>query len=315
MRNGFLSRPLPLTSSLDSPVIQYADDTLLILPANEGQLLLLKNLLIDVGNATGLKTSPPSHRGKQNGTNRIKENQPRTRDSRSADTLEGPASTAACEHRPDASTGANQAHLARPNQRGFVKLPSALCSTRATSTAAPSPRRFLSPPEAAGAEPGPPGPRWAPKGPDLGQAGASPSHPAAPQPSGCCCRRPRHPTSRRPGMRRRATQGRPSPPEPKPTLSAPPPTEETPCLPSTRAGKAAPPPPAPHGALPDGSAPTAAAVEAGGGGRGGARVLGALLPPAGSGSKGRGRGGGGGGGRAGGEDGLAAEARRGGAEP
>jgi hypothetical protein len=57
MRNGFLSRPLPLTSSLDSSVIQYVDDTLLILPANEGQLLLLKNLLIDFGNATGLKVN------------------------------------------------------------------------------------------------------------------------------------------------------------------------------------------------------------------------------------------------------------------
>jgi hypothetical protein len=46
-----------LTSSADFPIIQYADDTLLILSADEDQLLFLKNLLIDFGNATGLKVN------------------------------------------------------------------------------------------------------------------------------------------------------------------------------------------------------------------------------------------------------------------
>jgi hypothetical protein len=57
MRDGFLTRPLPLTSSVDFPIIQYVDDTLLILNADEEQLLFLKNLLIDFGNATGLKVN------------------------------------------------------------------------------------------------------------------------------------------------------------------------------------------------------------------------------------------------------------------
>jgi hypothetical protein len=48
---------VPLTSSLDFPVIQYADDTLLILPADEDQLLFLKDLLIEFGNATGLRVN------------------------------------------------------------------------------------------------------------------------------------------------------------------------------------------------------------------------------------------------------------------
>jgi hypothetical protein len=46
-----------LTSSADFPIIQYADDTLLILSADEDQPLFLKNLLIDFGNATGLKVN------------------------------------------------------------------------------------------------------------------------------------------------------------------------------------------------------------------------------------------------------------------
>jgi hypothetical protein len=57
MRDGFLTRPLPLTSLLDFPIIQYADDTLLILPADEVQLLFLKDLLIDFGNATRLRVN------------------------------------------------------------------------------------------------------------------------------------------------------------------------------------------------------------------------------------------------------------------
>jgi hypothetical protein len=57
MRDGSLTRPLPLTSSLDFPVIQYADDTLLILRADEDQLLFLKDLLIEFGNATGLRVN------------------------------------------------------------------------------------------------------------------------------------------------------------------------------------------------------------------------------------------------------------------
>ncbi|XP_071681176.1 uncharacterized protein [Lolium perenne] len=49
---GTLSRPIE-TSDEDFPIVQYADDTLLILPADEGQLLALKETLQKFSASTG----------------------------------------------------------------------------------------------------------------------------------------------------------------------------------------------------------------------------------------------------------------------
>jgi hypothetical protein len=50
---GELQLPIP-TSDSEFPIVQYADDTLLILPANSAQLASLKNLLIKFTATTGL---------------------------------------------------------------------------------------------------------------------------------------------------------------------------------------------------------------------------------------------------------------------
>jgi hypothetical protein len=44
-QNGELSLPLDNSFGLDFPIIQYADDTLIILPACPDQLMTLKGLL------------------------------------------------------------------------------------------------------------------------------------------------------------------------------------------------------------------------------------------------------------------------------
>jgi hypothetical protein len=51
---GKLSRPIE-TNDMDFPIIQYADDTLLILPADKDQLLALKEVLNKFSQSTGLK--------------------------------------------------------------------------------------------------------------------------------------------------------------------------------------------------------------------------------------------------------------------
>jgi hypothetical protein len=48
--------PLPIPNT-KFPIVQYADDTLLILQACPSQLLALKNLLLAFGAATGLKVN------------------------------------------------------------------------------------------------------------------------------------------------------------------------------------------------------------------------------------------------------------------
>jgi hypothetical protein len=53
---GVLIPPLPLSGS-DFPVVQYADDTLMVMEASETQLVALKNLLHDFSRATGLKVN------------------------------------------------------------------------------------------------------------------------------------------------------------------------------------------------------------------------------------------------------------------
>lgn len=45
MRNKIISPPLHVNSCPDFPVIQYADDTIVVLPSKHMQLMQIKNLL------------------------------------------------------------------------------------------------------------------------------------------------------------------------------------------------------------------------------------------------------------------------------
>lgn len=54
---GFLRLPIPLNYTDDFPIIQYADDTLLIMEASTRQLFTLKALLHSFGESTGLKVN------------------------------------------------------------------------------------------------------------------------------------------------------------------------------------------------------------------------------------------------------------------
>jgi retron-type reverse transcriptase len=56
-RQGVLHLPIPLGAGEDFPIIQYADDTLLIMEACPTQLLALKNLLHSFAASTGLKVN------------------------------------------------------------------------------------------------------------------------------------------------------------------------------------------------------------------------------------------------------------------
>jgi hypothetical protein len=56
MHQGHISPPIE-TSETDFPIIQYADDTLLILPADMDQILALKDLLHKFTISTGLKVN------------------------------------------------------------------------------------------------------------------------------------------------------------------------------------------------------------------------------------------------------------------
>ena len=53
LQNGFLTMPIPHASQ-DFPVVQYADDTILIMQADIAQVLHLKNLLALFSQSTGL---------------------------------------------------------------------------------------------------------------------------------------------------------------------------------------------------------------------------------------------------------------------
>jgi hypothetical protein len=57
MNHGLLSRPIPLQSSPCFPILQYADDTLIILQADEQQLSHLQTILQDFGNVSGLRVN------------------------------------------------------------------------------------------------------------------------------------------------------------------------------------------------------------------------------------------------------------------
>lgn len=54
---GLLNLPIPLQYSNDFPVLQYADDTLIIMEGCGRQLFILKALLNSFATSTGLKVS------------------------------------------------------------------------------------------------------------------------------------------------------------------------------------------------------------------------------------------------------------------
>jgi hypothetical protein len=54
---GLLHLPIPLQSSQDFPIIQYADDTLLIMEGDPRQLFFLKTLLQNFSDSTGLRVN------------------------------------------------------------------------------------------------------------------------------------------------------------------------------------------------------------------------------------------------------------------
>jgi hypothetical protein len=57
MHNGVLSLPLPERCGPDFPIVQYADDTLLIMEAYPRQFLALKALLNTFAEPTGLRVN------------------------------------------------------------------------------------------------------------------------------------------------------------------------------------------------------------------------------------------------------------------
>ena len=54
---GLINLPIALNYSSDFPILQYADDTLIIMQALAMQLLTLKGLLQSFGSSTGLKVN------------------------------------------------------------------------------------------------------------------------------------------------------------------------------------------------------------------------------------------------------------------
>ena len=54
---GLINLPLPNRAGTDFPIVQYADDTLLVLEASQRQLFVLKALLNSFADSTGLKVN------------------------------------------------------------------------------------------------------------------------------------------------------------------------------------------------------------------------------------------------------------------
>jgi hypothetical protein len=54
-REGLLRAPYSPDYGMDYPVVQYADDTLVIMPADISQILTMKKILQDYADSTGLK--------------------------------------------------------------------------------------------------------------------------------------------------------------------------------------------------------------------------------------------------------------------
>ena len=57
MNANIIQAPLPSQANPDFPVIQYADDTVLIMPASSMQMELLKNLILHFTVFTGLRVN------------------------------------------------------------------------------------------------------------------------------------------------------------------------------------------------------------------------------------------------------------------
>jgi len=57
MRNSLVTSPLTHHSCPDFPIIQYADDTIPVIPADASQLNHIKNLLLHFAAYTGLKVN------------------------------------------------------------------------------------------------------------------------------------------------------------------------------------------------------------------------------------------------------------------
>lgn len=54
---GLLKPPVPMQQDYDFPVIQYADDTLIITEGDPRQLFFLKTVLQNFSESTGLKVN------------------------------------------------------------------------------------------------------------------------------------------------------------------------------------------------------------------------------------------------------------------
>lgn len=57
MANSLISSPIQHSTCPDFPVIQYADDTILLLPIEASQIQHIKNLLLHFAAYTGLKVN------------------------------------------------------------------------------------------------------------------------------------------------------------------------------------------------------------------------------------------------------------------
>ena len=54
-RRGLIHFPSPSNGNMDYPIVQYADDTLLLMPACPRQAVIIKNILSDYAQSIGLK--------------------------------------------------------------------------------------------------------------------------------------------------------------------------------------------------------------------------------------------------------------------
>jgi hypothetical protein len=57
MNQGIIERPIPSSACPNFPVVQYADDTLIIMKENANNLICLKALLQTFADSTGLKVN------------------------------------------------------------------------------------------------------------------------------------------------------------------------------------------------------------------------------------------------------------------
>ena len=54
---GLLKLPIPIQSEPDFPIVQYVDDTLIIMEGDSRQIFLLKTILQNFSDSTGLKVN------------------------------------------------------------------------------------------------------------------------------------------------------------------------------------------------------------------------------------------------------------------